>query len=115
MSSDDASKRDQILIDMVREYESGGLDGKSKDERAWQDCDENDREWLSIIMTLEDIGFTHEEMKTYMRLLAQGMTTATERLRMLNEKRRAALAEIHAKERQIDRLDYLRFALQKQQ
>lgn len=68
---------------------------------------------LAWIMTLHDIGFSNEEVETYMRLLLQGEATEQERIRMLNKKRKNALDEIHFKEKQLDRLDYLRYKIQK--
>ena len=81
---------------------------------AWQyaDCDLGR---LSLIMTLHDIGFCTEEVETYMRLLLEGEATGAERLRMLEKKRAAALDEIHFKERQLQRLDYLRHEIRKTQ
>ena len=49
-----------------------------------------------------------------MRLLLAGESTEKERMKMLNEKRSGTLEEIHFKERQLDRLDYLRFEIQKE-
>ena len=48
-----------------------------------------------------------------MRLLLKGKFTEKERLKMLSEKRSGTLDEIHFKEKQLDRLDYLRFEIQK--
>ena len=45
----------------------------------------------------------------------EGKTTGAERLRMLEKKRAAALDEIHFKERQLQRLDYLRHEIRKTQ
>ena len=50
-----------------------------------------------------------------MRLLLEGNHTAAQRLRMLEKKRGAALEEIHFKERQLQRLDYLRHEIRKTQ
>ena len=50
-----------------------------------------------------------------MRLLLEGEATGAERLRMLEKKRAAALDEIHFKERQLQRLDYLRHEIRKTQ
>lgn len=47
-----------------------------------------------------------------MRLLLNGKFTEEERLKMLNGKRSETLDEIHFKEKQLDRLDYLRFEIQ---
>ena len=52
-------------------------------------------------------------MKKYMQLLLKGKSTEKERLKMLGEKRNGTLDEIHFKEKQLDRLDYLRFEIQK--
>ena len=48
-------------------------------------------------------------------LLAQPWSTAVQRLSMLEKKRSAALEEIHFKERQLQRLDYLRHEIRKTQ
>ena len=74
----------------------------------------SDIERLSTIMTLHDIGFTNGEIEKYMRMLLKGKFTEKERLKMLNDKRLGTLDEIHFKERQLDRLDYLRFEIQKE-
>lgn len=70
--------------------------------------DNQDLEHLSMIMTLHDMGFTSLEVETYMKLLLAGDSTKWERMKMLNEKRSQALDEIHLKERQLERMDYLR-------
>ena len=80
---------------------------------AWR-YDDNDIERLSTIMTLHDIGFTTDEVEKYMRLLLQGKSTEKELLKMLNDKRNGTLDEIHFKERQLDRLDYLQFEMNSQ-
>ena len=74
----------------------------------------SDIERLSTIMTLHDISFTNGEIEKYMRMLLKGKFTEKERLKMLNDKRLGTLDEIHFKERQLDRLDYLRFEIQKE-
>lgn len=79
---------------------------------SWQ-YDESDMERLGTVMTLHDIGFTGEEVEKYMRLLLKGRATEDERLKMLSEKRNGTLDEIHFKEKQLDRLDYLRFEIQR--
>ena len=65
-------------------------------------------------MTLHDIGFSNREVETYMRLMLEGDATEQERLRMLSDKRSDTLDEIHFREKQLDRLDYLRFKMKKQ-
>lgn len=47
-----------------------------------------------------------------MRLLLEGDSTSRQRLEMLNRKCSAALDEIHLREMQLDRVDYLRHKIQ---
>ena len=70
--------------------------------------DNQDLEYLSMIRALHEMGFTSLEVETYMKLLLAGASTKWERMKMLNEKRSQALDEIHLKERQLERMDYLR-------
>lgn len=109
----EASERYQIPIELLREYESWGLCGAVKKVMGDWQYDDQDLERLSMIMTLHDIGFTNEEVETYMKLLIAGEYTGNERLRMLNKKRNSALDEIHFREKQLERMDYLRFEIQK--
>lgn len=115
MTIQEASDRYQIPMNILKEYESWGLCGAVKKVMgAWQ-YDDEDLERLSLIMTLHDIGFTTEEVETYMRLTLEQANSERERLRMLNRKRDSALDELHFRERQLQRLDYLRHEIQKTQ
>lgn len=115
MTIQEASDRYQIPMNILKEYESWGLCGAVKKVMgAWQ-YDDEDLERLSLIMTLHDIGFTTEEVETYMRLMLEQADSERERLRMLNRKRDSALNELHFRERQLQRLDYLRHEIQKTQ
>lgn len=107
----EASERYQIPIEVLREYESWGLCGAVKKVMGDWQYDDQDLERLSMIMTLHDIGFTNEEVETYMRLLIAGEDTKDKRLRMLNKKRDSALDEIHFREKQLERMDYLRYQI----
>ena len=113
MTVQEASERYNIPIKILNEYESWGLcDAVRKVMGAWQ-YDEEDIKRLSMIMTLHDIGFEKEEVETYMKLLLAGESTQQERMRMLNEKRKGTWDEIHFKEQQLGRLDYLRYEMKK--
>lgn len=113
MTIHETSERYQIPIKILKEYESWGLcDEVKKVMGAWQ-YDDSDIERLSTIMTLHDIGFTNKEVERYMKLLLAGDSTQQERMRMLDKKRSGTLDEIHFKEKQLDRLDYLRYEIQK--
>lgn len=114
MTIKEASDRYKIPIKTLKEYESWGLCSEVKKIMGSWHYDESDIERLSTIMTLHDIGFTNDEVKKYMQLLLKEKSTEKERLKMLNEKRNGTLDEIHFKEKQLDRLDYLRFEIQKE-
>ena len=107
-----ASEQYQIPIEILKEYESWGLCSPVKKVMgAWQ-YDDQDLERLSLIMTLHDIGFENQEVEEYMRLVLEGEDTAEQRMAMLNRQRGIALDEIHFRERQLDRMDYLRFKIE---
>ena len=113
MTINEASKKYNIPIKILKEYESWGLCGEVKKVMGSWQYDDSDIERLSTIMTLHDIGFTNEEVEKYMRLLLEGSSTEEDRMKVLNEKRNGTLDEIHFRQRQLDRLDYLRFEIQK--
>lgn len=115
MTIQEASDRYQIPMNILKEYESWGLCGAVKKVMgAWQ-YDDEDLERLGLMMTLHDIGFTTAEVETYMRLTLKQTDSERERLRMLNHKRDSALDKFHFRERQLQRLDYLRHEIQKTQ
>lgn len=110
----EASERYNIPMNILREYESWGLCGAVKKVMGDWQYDDTDLERLSLIMTLHDIGFESSEVETYMKLLEEKDTEA-QRLRLLNKKRADTLDEIHFREKQLERLDYLRYHIRRQQ
>lgn len=115
MTINEASEKYKIPLEVLHEYESWGLCSSVKKVMGSWHYDDRDLEHLSLIMTLHDIGFNAEEVESYMRLLLEGVSTDSKRLRMLEEKRSRTLDEIHFKERQMDRMDYLRYKIQRSQ
>lgn len=113
MTIHEASENYGIPIEILREYESWGLCGAVKKVMGDWQYDDQDLERLSLIMTLHDIGFDSSEVETYMKLLLSGDSTDDQRMRMLEEKRRQSLNEIHFREKQVERMDYLRYEIQK--
>ena len=115
MTKQEASERYGIPVNILDEYESWGLcPAVKKVMGAWQ-YDESDIERLSLILTLHDIGFEPAEVENYMRLVLEGDSTGAQRMLMLGEKRQGMLDEIHFREKQLDRLDYLRHEIRKKQ
>lgn len=113
MTIKEVSERYQIPLEILEEYERWGLCGVVKPVLgAWQ-YDDRDLERLGLIMTLHDIGFQNREVEEYMRLLLEEKDTEKRRMKMLDCRREMILDEIHFREKQIDRVDYLRFKLNK--
>lgn len=108
MTAEEVSRRYQVPIKILDEYREWGLCGAVK--MAMDDWQYGDRdlERLSMIMVLHDMGFEKEEVEHYMKLLIQGDGTWRERLKMLDYRRNVTLDEIHLKEKQLERMDYLR-------
>ena len=92
---------------VLEEYRNRGLCGAVKLAMEDWRCDDRDLERLGTIMALHNMGFFTEEVETYMRLLLRGAVTEGERLAMLNKRWGQTLDEIHLKEKQLARMDYL--------
>ena len=108
MTKEEAAARYQIPASLLDEYAEMHLCASVRQVMDAWEYDDRDIERLSTIMTLHDIGFTREEVEAYMRLLLADRDTERERMAMLERKRSTALAEIHFREAQLDRLDCLR-------
>lgn len=114
MTMAQVSEKYQIPMEILREYESWNLGGEAKKILGARQYDDSDIKRLSIVLTLREAGFTGREAERYMKLLARGEATEAERLKMINDRRGGTLDEIHRKEKQLDRLDYLRFSMQRE-
>ena len=112
MTIQEASERYKIPLERLREYESWGLCGSVKKVMGMWQYDDQDIERLSMIMTLHDIGFDSSEVEEYMRLFLKKEDTAEQRMQMLNRQRGITLDEIHLREKQLERMDYLRFKIE---
>ncbi len=84
MTKEEASKNYRIPVEILDEYESWGLCGSIKQAMGHWQYDDQDLERLSLIMNI------------------------------LNALRDRKLDEIHLKEKQVERLDYLRYKLRRQ-
>lgn len=113
MTKQEASKHFNIPIRILDEYERWGLCSAVKKVMGKWQYDDSDLEKLSLIMTLHDVGFNSKEIEIYMRLLLNDKDTDKKQLDMLNEKRDDILDRIHFREKQLERLDYLRYEINK--
>lgn len=64
---------------------------------------DNDLELLSLMVTLDEIGFTAGEIMDYLN--------SDKQLSMLNQRRDTLLRNIHSAELQLEKVDYLRYRL----
>ena len=93
MTRREASEQYHIPPAILQEYERWGFcctgaRGQYSDE---------DLQRLSTMMTLHDVGFTAEEVETYMRLLLEQPESGAQRLKMMERRRGEKLDEIIAK------------------
>lgn len=108
MTGEEVCERFHIPAKVLEEYKGWGLcDAVRLTMDNWN-YDDTDLERLSMIMALHDMGFEKEEIEIYMRLMIKGDITRRERMKMLDAKRMEMLDEIHLKEKQLARMDYLR-------
>lgn len=113
MTIDEVSKRYNIPLEILKQYEAWGLCHTVKQVMAVWQYDDSDLERLSLMMTLHDSGFSNAEIDVYMTMLLQGTLGETQRLQLLEKRRGSLLEEIHFKERQLENLDYLRHELRR--
>ncbi|MFQ6793085.1 MAG: MerR family transcriptional regulator [Thomasclavelia sp.] len=107
MTMEEASVKYHIPIQVLKEYRDMGLCDEVKEVMGVWQYDETDIERLGTIMTLNDIGFNKDEIQEYMKLLLKNTDTSVQRKMMLRNKRSKTLDEIHFKEIQLMKIDYL--------
>lgn len=105
LTREEACARHEIPKEAMEAYERWGL---SRSDRQYA---QEDLERVSMIAALYDMGFETGEVERYMRLLLSDADTSRERMKMLELRRAATLREIHLRERQLERQDYLRYQL----
>ena len=114
MTINEVSEKYNIPMSLLLEYERLGLCESVKKVLEVFTYSEQDVERLSLIMTLQDIGFTKEEIIRYIDLVIQGKKTKADRKMMLVRIRECTLARIHKEHICIDQIDYLRHELEKE-
>lgn len=68
---------------------------------------------LSQMVTLYEIGFTSQQAQQYLCAAEVQSNSNTMKLTLLNQKRQELLNTIHQQEEQLDKLDFLRYEIQK--
>lgn len=104
MTLQEASKRFDISIDELQQYEKNGL--LQADSSHPGDYEDEDFRRLGLIQFLLNTGFSVKEAKKYLELMKDN-ETIEEQIRMLRKQRFELLDGIHAKQQLLDQLDYM--------
>lgn len=115
MTAQEMHERYQIPFSVLAEYEQWNVRARSQSDQGAYTYDDTDLEYVSLILTLHDVGFATRDVERYMRLVVSPVDTRQERMKMLTALRAEAVDEIHVKQQRLDRLDYLRYQIQLQQ
>ena len=112
MTRYEVSIRYNIPIEVLKEYESW-MTGEGKGEAVkGHHYGPEDLEYLSLMVSLHDLGFAREEVLDYLRLLSLEEKGDAGRMKYLEKKRMDVLEEIHAREKKLFRLDCLQRRIQ---
>ena len=107
MTGEEIHRQYLVPYEIIEEYRSFDL-WKGKDKNQF---DDSDLQKISLVMILHNIGFIQPEVESYLRLVGTNCETGAQRLHMLENRRRVVLDEIHEKEKQLMRIDDLRYEL----
>lgn len=113
MKQEEISRRYKIPKEIIKEYDQWELCNQRDSQLNDNHYDEDDLITLRTIMTLQEIGFCKLEAKKYIKLLLEMKDTRSERLCLLEKHRIETLDTIHLKEKQLVKIDYLRFEILK--
>lgn len=112
MTIEEASRKYCIPIRILHEYENMKLCKTVKQVMGAWNYDDEDIERLSLIMTLYNTGFSKKDVDEYMQLAL--LEKNNEKcLKILNQKRKNTLDQIHILEKQLDHLDFLKNEIKK--
>ena len=113
MTKEEIQERYGIPKTVLDEYHKMGLCHSVQDVmEAWQ-YDDEDIERLSMIMALHDVGFDKSEVEYWLQSMINDSHSVAGIIKMINEKRKQALNEIHFQEKRLERLDYLKHNIKK--
>lgn len=106
MTLQEASKRFDIPIEILQQYEENGLLQNADPDDKSDGYEEDDFRQLGLARFLLNAGFTLKETKKYLKLM-KDKGTKEEQIRMLRKQRFELLDGIHEKQQILDQLDFL--------
>lgn len=112
MTASEIKKTYGISEDVLNTYEIQ-VKEKISDIKTGEDgYSDQELEKISMVITLQEIGFHEQEIGEFFRLAEKGTITKDARRRMLLKQRNRILDEIHRKEKILEELDYIRYGLE---
>ncbi|WP_301859421.1 MerR family transcriptional regulator [uncultured Megasphaera sp.] len=112
MTAEEAGERYQIPAELLSDYEQWRPAWDGEQRYGNRPYDDGDIARLSMMLTLRDVGFDRDGVRQYMELFLAARNTAPERLQLLRALREQVVDDIHVRQKQLDRLDYLRYQIQ---
>ena len=109
MTIEQASEHFGVPLDKLHLYEDQGLFDCHKQPDGRIEYTDDLMDYIGIINVLTDAGAEADTLRSFMQRLMQSSITKDEKLRYLRSQRQKLLADIHAKQKALDRLDYIIF------
>jgi len=111
MKIKEVSDKFNISMTTLRYYEKIGLFDDVKRVNGIREYEDNDIRYLSMIITLKNVGLSNDSILKYIELSKQGDISNRERIYILKQQRQKLLDEIHHKQKNLDCLDYIIYEL----
>jgi len=90
-----ACKELNMTYETLRFYcDEGLVPNIKRDKNNWRVFDERNLNWIKSLQCLKNCGMSIKEMKNYMDLCLQGISTVSERKVILDERKKLLLAQL---------------------
>ena len=84
-----------MTYETLRFYcDEGLVPNIKRDKNNWRVFDERNLNWIKSLQCLKNCGMSIKEMKNYMDLCLQGISTVSERKVILDERKKLLLAQL---------------------
>lgn len=107
MTTEEAGARFGIDAAKLKYYEQQGLLDCHKKSDGSIDYSDDMADYLAIINLLLEVGAQPAQLRSYMQGLMQSSITKQQKLCFLSRQRSQLLADIHSKQKTLDKLDYM--------
>ncbi|SUP45036.1 MerR family transcriptional regulator [Veillonella criceti] len=102
----DVAKIFKLSVHTIRYYDDLGLIPYAKRSQAnTRLFDDNDLEWIFMILVLRDTGMNLKKIKHYFDLYKKGDVTLSERLKLMQEQRDKTISQLNELQVQLDILN----------